>query len=87
MFQCHVRNFFSGNQSYINKCIPDRFENILAIESGIGDSWHKFIGKTGVTLTMDTFGLSGTGEDVMEHFGFTVKNIKKKIINLINKNG
>ena len=78
--------FLRQSNSYINKCIPDSFENILAIESGVGDSWHKFTGKTGVTLTMDTFGLSGTGEDVMEHFGFTVKNIKKKIINLINKN-
>ena len=78
--------FLRQSNSYINKCIPDSFENILAIESGVGDSWHKFTGKTGATLTMDTFGLSGTGEDVMEHFGFTVKNIKKKIINLINKN-
>ena len=78
--------FLRQSNSYINKCIPDSFENILAIESGVGDSWHKFTGKKGVTLTMETFGLSGTGEDVMEHFGFTVKNIKKKIINLINKN-
>ena len=78
--------FLRQSNSYINKCIPDSFENILAIESGVGDSWHKFTGKKGATLTMDTFGLSGTGEDVMEHFGFTVKNIKKKIINLINKN-
>lgn len=78
--------FLRQSNSYINKCIPDSFENILAIESGVGDSWHKFTGKKGATLTMNTFGLSGTGEDVMEHFGFTVKNIKKKIINLINKN-
>ena len=78
--------FLRQSDSYINKCIPDSFENILAIESGVSDSWHKFTGKKGVTLTMNSFGLSGTGEDVMEHFGFTVKNIKKNIINLINKN-
>ena len=32
------------------------------------------------------FGLSGTGGDVMNHFGFSVSNIKKNITKLIKKN-
>ena len=31
--------------AYKNKCIPKNFDNILAVESGIGDSWHKFVEK------------------------------------------
>ena len=58
---------------------------ILAIESGIGDSWHKLLGKK-VMITMESFGLSGTGSDVMNHFGFSVSNIKKNINKLIKKN-
>ena len=71
---------------YKNKCIPKNFDNILAIESGIGDSWHKFVGKKGAMITMESFGLSGTGSDVMNHFGFSVSNIKKNINKLIKKN-
>ncbi len=72
--------------AYKNKCIPKNFDNILAIESGIGESWHKFVGKKGAMITMESFGLSGTGRDVMNHFGFSVSNIKKNITKLIKKN-
>ena len=72
--------------AYKNKCIPKNFDNILAIESGIGESWHKFVGKKGAMISMESFGLSGTGSDVMNHFGFSVSNIKKNITKLIKKN-
>ena len=77
--------FERQSKSYKNRCIPANFDNILAVESGKGDTWHKYIGKRGSMITMDTFGLSGTGNDVMKHFGFTVGNIKKQIMKLINR--
>ena len=70
---------------YKNKCIPKNFDNILAVESGKGHSWYKYIGKEGSMITMESFGLSGTGSDVMRHFGFTVSNVKKQIQKLINR--
>ena len=72
--------------AYKNKCIPKNFANILAIESGIGESWYKFIGGKGAMISMESFGLSGTGSDVMNHFGFSISNIKKNINKLIKKN-
>ncbi len=71
--------------AYKNKCIPKDFDNILAVESGKGQSWFKYIGKEGSMITMESFGLSGTGNDVMRYFGFTVSNIKKQIQKLINR--
>ena len=74
------------SSAYKNKCIPKNFNNILAVESGKGQSWYKYIGKEGSMITMESFGLSGTGKDVMRYFGFTVSNIKKQIQKLINRN-
>ena len=71
--------------AYKNKCIPKNFNNILAVESGKGQSWFRYIGKEGSMITMESFGLSGTGNDVMRYFGFTVTNIKKQIQKLINR--
>ena len=71
--------------AYKNKCIPKNFDNILAVESGKGQSWFKYIGKEGSMITMESFGLSGTGNDVMRYFGFTVTNVKKQIQKLINR--
>ncbi len=76
----------SQPNTYKNKCIPQSFDNILAIESGVGESWYKFIGKKGSLIAMESFGLSGTGGDVMKHFGFSVSNIQQKIKQLIKKN-
>ena len=73
------------SSAYKNKCIPKNFNNILAVESGKGQSWYKYTGKEGSMITMESFGLSGTGSDVMRHFGFTVNNIKKQIQKLINR--
>ena len=78
--------FDRQKESYKNKCIPKNFDNILAIEAAKGDSWYKYIGKKGSMITMETFGLSGTGNDVMKHFGFTISNVKKQIQKLIKKN-
>ena len=71
--------------TYKNKCIPKNFDNILAVESGKGQSWFKYIGKKGSMITMESFGLSGTGNDVMRYFGFTVTNIKKQMQKLIKR--
>ena len=71
--------------AYKNKCIPKNFDNILAVESGKGQSWFKYIGKKGSMITMESFGLSGTGNDVMRYFGFTVTNIKKQMQKLIKR--
>ena len=78
--------FERQSNAYKNKCIPKNFDNILAVESGKGDTWYKYIGKKGSMITMESFGLSGTGEDVMKHFGFTTRNITKEIQKLINTN-
>ena len=71
--------------TYKNKCIPKNFDNILAVESGKGQSWFRYIGKKGSMITMESFGLSGTGNDVMRYFGFTVANIKKQMQKLIKR--
>lgn len=77
--------FERQSSAYKNKCIPKNFDNILAVEAGKGESWYRYVGKKGSMITMESFGLSGTGNDVMKYFGFTVSNIKKKMQKLINR--
>ncbi len=79
--------FDKQNSRYKSAIIPTNQKNILAIEAGVGTYWYKYIGKQGQIISMKTFGLSAPGNKVMEHFGFTVKNVIKEIKNLIKKNG
>ena len=80
-----IERFMSQPKSYRHKILPD-IKNILAVESGVGDCWDKFIGKDGDKLIMSTFGLSAPGKDVMNYFGFNTKTIASRMTKLINKN-
>ena len=80
-----IERFMSQPKSYRHKILPD-IRNILAVESGVGDCWDKFIGKDGDKLIMSTFGLSAPGKDVMNYFGFNTKTIASRMTKLINKN-
>ena len=47
----------------------------IAVEAGIAQGWHRWIGADGATVTMDGFGASAPGDVLMEHFGFSVDNV------------
>ena len=82
-----VNLFLKQDRKYKEEILPTDFKNVLAIEAGVGNYWYKFVGQSGATLSMNSFGLSAPGKDVMNFFGFTVKNIIKEAKNLIKKNG
>ncbi len=81
-----LEEFLSQPGSYYKKLIPENFNNILAVEAGIGVCWDKIIGKNGSKITMNSFGLSAPGDQALEYFGFTTSNVIKQVKKLIKKN-
>ena len=47
----------------------------LIIEAASSVGWDRYIGSVGAILGIDTFGASGSGMQLFEHFGFTVENV------------
>lgn len=47
----------------------------IIIEAGSSIGWDRFIGETGVILSVDNFGASAPGGKLFEFFGFTPENI------------
>ncbi len=80
-----IEIFLSQSKSYRQSVIPD-IDNIMAVEAGVGDCWDKFVGKHGAKVVMNSFGLSAPGDQALQHFGFSEKNIIKQLKNLIKKN-
>ena len=64
---------------YQESVLPNDCRKRLAVETGHGDYWRKWVGLDGDVLGMAGFGESGPGPDVLEHFGFTAKNIVKRV--------
>lgn len=56
----------------------------IAVEAAHSDFWYKYVGQDGDVLGMTTFGESAPGTVLLEHFGFTVKNLVAKANALLN---
>ncbi len=47
----------------------------LSIELGSTQGWHKWVGDSGASIGVDTFGASAPYEKILEEYGFTVENV------------
>ncbi|WP_141430410.1 transketolase [Bacillus sp. 03113] len=78
---------FQGQSSeYKEQVLPSSIKKRVSIEMGISLGWERFVGFEGKVLSIDTFGASGTGADVMELFGFTTDNVVKTVKSVLNLN-
>jgi transketolase len=57
----------------------------IAIEAGIGDFWHKYVGRNGAVLGINRFGESAPAEQLYELFGLTAENIVREAKRLVSR--
>jgi transketolase len=43
----------------------------VAVEAGIGLTWHRFVGDAGRIVSLEHFGASADGKVLFREFGFT----------------
>lgn len=55
--------------------LPPHMEKRVAIEMGSSYGWHQFVGLKGKICSIDSFGASGPGPEIVKMYGFTVDNI------------
>ncbi len=51
----------------------------VSIEAGSTFGWERWTGSDGLNIGLDTFGQSASGEELFEHFGFSVEKIIERI--------
>lgn len=70
--------FFDAQpQKYRDEVLPRKVTARLAVEAGVSQGWHKYVGDKGDVLGVDKFGASAPAEDVFRDYGFTVENVIK----------
>lgn len=69
--------FDEQSLDYKEKILPTAIKKRMVIEAASSFGWGKYIGMNGKTLTIDTWGLSGSGELLFEKYGFSVDNAIK----------
>ncbi|MFW5800195.1 MAG: transketolase-like TK C-terminal-containing protein, partial [Spirochaetota bacterium] len=71
--------FDSQMDSYKEQVLPPNIRSRVAIESGITDSWKKYVGIDGLAIGINRFGESAPATDLVDYFGFTKAKVIEKI--------
>jgi transketolase len=77
--------FDAQPRRYRESVLPPSAGARLAVEAGSTQGWRKYVGDKGDVIGVDRFGASAPGEVVMREYGFTVKNVCKRAMELMNR--
>ena len=77
--------FEAQSQEYRDSVLPPSAHARLAVEAGVTQGWHRYIGDRGDVIGMDRFGASAPGPIVMREFGFSVDNLCKRALALLER--
>ncbi|MCC6823288.1 MAG: transketolase [Verrucomicrobia subdivision 3 bacterium] len=58
----------------------------LAVEAGVTQGWHRYVGDRGDVIGVDRFGASAPGPVVMREYGFSVENVCQRALALLEEN-
>jgi len=77
--------FAEQPQQYRDMVLPPTVTRRLAIEAGSPFGWERFIGCNGAVLGVGRFGASAPGEVVQREYGFTVVNVCRRALQLLEQ--
>ncbi|MFJ1586980.1 transketolase [Streptomyces sp. NPDC088197] len=66
-----VEWFDEQDQEYRDSVLPKDVKARVAVEAGIGLTWHRFVGDAGRIVSLEHFGASADGKVLFREFGFT----------------
>ena len=75
--------FDAQSPDYRDTVLPPAVVARLAVEAGVTQGWHRYVGTRGDVLGVDRFGASAPGEVVMREYGFTVDNVCRRSLDLL----
>ncbi len=67
--------FSEQEQAYRDQVLPPEVRARLAVEAASAFGWREWVGDAGEVVGVERFGASAPGEEVLEHYGFTVDNV------------
>jgi transketolase len=67
--------FDAQPREYRESVLPPKVRARLAIEAGVAQGWHKYVGDLGKIMSIERFGASAPAGVLAEKFGFTVEAV------------
>jgi transketolase len=67
--------FGRESESYREEVLPKACRRRVAIEAGVPEIWHQYVGLDGKVIGLHRFGLSAPGSEVMKEFGIDAQHV------------
>ncbi|MFO7986357.1 MAG: transketolase [Desulfatiglandaceae bacterium] len=61
--------------TYKDQVLPPDIKTRIAVEAGVTQGWHRYVGDAGHIIGLDRFGASAPNGVLFEKFGFTVRHV------------
>ncbi len=75
--------FAAQDAAWREAVLPAAVMRRIAIEAGVTETWHRWVGPAGRIVGLDAFGKSAPAKDLFQHFGFTPERITKEALELL----
>ncbi len=79
--------FDRQDEKYRRQVLPSEIKARVAIEAGISQGWHRYVGDVGRIIALDRFGASAPSKILYEKFGFTPENVVETALALVKRPG
>ena len=80
-----VEIFNRQSADWQNKVLPPSIKKRISIEAGNTDFWHRYTGLDGLTIGINTFGVSSPGNEALEHFGLDTNSCIQQVDNYLKQ--
>ncbi|HQL40100.1 MAG TPA: transketolase, partial [Anaerolineaceae bacterium] len=71
------------DETYRNSVLLPQVEARLAVEAGVTQGWHRWVGARGRVIGLDRYGASAPAAIVFEKLGFSVENIEQTALEIL----
>ena len=70
-------------EAYQSRVLPAAVKARVAVEAGITQGWHRYLGEKGEFVGIDHFGASAPYKTLYEKFGITTDRVVEKALELL----
>ena len=72
-------------EAYRQEVLPNHIEARIAIEAGITQGWHRYVGRGGEVIGLDHFGASAPYLVLYEKFGITSERVIERALAILSR--
>jgi transketolase len=77
--------FDMQQEDYRSRVLPAHIHARIAVEAGVAQGWHRYVGDGGVVIGIDHFGASAPYRVLYEKFGLTAGRIEETAMKLLGR--